>query len=148
MLEIDFSLWPPGTLWIQIFNFLLLLFLMNIFLYKPIRHMLARRKAETRALEGTIENYQNRSSDNEKGIEEGLVRIRKEGNREKELLKGEGAVAEKEVLQKAFASADAKMDQARQEIENRMIEVRKTLDQQVSAFSEELAEKILGRSVR
>ncbi|MFO7737699.1 MAG: hypothetical protein R6V46_04445 [Desulfatiglandaceae bacterium] len=148
MLEIDFSIWPPGTLWIQILNFLLLLFLMNIFLYKPIRSILARRKQETNALEGTIESYQNLSSENEKGIEAGLARIRKEGSSKKEMLKGQGVVAEKEMLQEAFASADSKMDQAKEEIENRMTEVRKALDQQVAVFSEELAEKILGRSVR
>ena len=110
--------------------------------------MLARRNEETSALEGTIEDYQNRSSENEKGIEDGLVRIRKEGSKEKEQLKGQGVEAEKEVLQKAFDSAEAKMDDAKEEIENRMIEVRKALQQQVDAFSEELAEKILGRSIR
>jgi F-type H+-transporting ATPase subunit b len=148
MLEIDYSLWPPGTLWIQIVNFLLLLFLMNIVLYKPIRNMLARRSEETSALDGTIADYQNRSVENEKGIEEGLVRIRKEGNKEKEHLKGQGIEAEKEVLQKAFASAETRVDEAKKEIDDRMIEVQKALEQQVAGFSEELAEKILGRSIR
>jgi F-type H+-transporting ATPase subunit b len=148
MLEIDYALWPPGTLWIQIANFLLLLFLMNLFLYRPIRNVLARRNEETNSLEETIEDYQNRASQNEKGIEEGLVLIRKEGNKEKEHLKGQGLEAEKEVLQKAFISAEEKMGEAKEEIDNRVTEVRKALEGQVAAFSEELAEKILGRSVR
>ncbi len=142
MLKIDFSLF------VQIANFLLLLLLMNIFLFKPIRKILARRKEEINSLEGTIEGYQNRSDQNEKGIEEGTILARKEGHKEKENLKGQGLELEKGVLQKASSSAEEKIGNAKQEIENKIVDVRKTLEDQVASFSEELAEKILGRSIQ
>jgi F-type H+-transporting ATPase subunit b len=142
MLKIDFSLF------VQIANFLLLLLLMNIFLFKPIRKILARRKEEINSLEGTIEGYQNRSDQDEKGIEEGTILARKEGHKEKENLKGQGLELEKGVLQKASSSAEEKIGNAKQEIENKIADVRKALEDQVASFSEELAEKILGRSIQ
>ena len=142
MLKIDFSLF------VQIANFLLLLLLMNTFLYKPIRKILARRKEKINSLEGTIEGYQNRSDQDEKGIEEGTILARKEGHKEKENFKGQGLEAEKGVLQKASSSAEEKIGNAKQEIENKIVDVRKALEDQVASFSEELAEKILGRSIQ
>ena len=142
MIEINFSLL------IQIVNFLLLLFLMNIFLYKPIRRILTRRNEETNSLEGSIADYQNRSDQDENSIKEGLALARKEGYKEKENLKGQGLEAEKGVLQKASSSAEEKIGNAKKELEKRMVEVRKALDDQVASFSEELAEKILGRSIQ
>ncbi len=142
MLKVDFSLI------VQIVNFLLLLLLMNIFLYKPIRKILARRKEEINSFEGTIEGYQNRSDQDEKGIEEGMILARKEGHKEKENFKGQGLEAEKGILQKASSSAEEKIGNAKQEIENKIVDVRKALEDQVASFSGELAEKILGRSIQ
>jgi len=142
MLKIDFSLF------VQIANFLLLLLLMNTFLYKPIRKILARRKEKINSLEGTIEGYQNRSDQDEKGIEEGTILARKEGHKEKENLKGQGLELEKGVLQKASFSAEEKIGNAKQEIEKKIVDARKALEGQVASFSEELAEKILGRSIQ
>ena len=51
MLEIDFQLWPPGALWIQIANFLLLLYLLNLILYRPMRKILNQRRGEVGSLE-------------------------------------------------------------------------------------------------
>ena len=142
MLKIDFSLI------IQIANFLLLLLLMNIFLYKPIRKIMTRRNKEINSLEGTIEGYKNRSDQDEKDIAEGMILARKEGHREKETFKSQGLEVEKGVLQKASSSAEEKIVTAKQEIDNKIADVRKTLEDQVASFSEELAEKILGRSIQ
>jgi len=142
MLKIDFSLF------IQIANFLLLLLLMNIFLYKPIRKIMTRRNKEINSLEGTIEGYNNRSDQDEKDIAEGMILARKEGHREKETFKAQGLDVEKGVLQKASSSAEEKIVNAKQEIDNKIAEVRKTLEDQVASFSEELAEKILGGSIQ
>ena len=90
MLNIDFSLWPPGTLWIQVINFLLLLLLMNVFLYRPIRRVLAQRNDETNTLQEKIKDYQDRAEQNQKDIQEGMVLARKEGFVEKESLKDQG----------------------------------------------------------
>ncbi|RLC27364.1 MAG: hypothetical protein DRH56_02860 [Deltaproteobacteria bacterium] len=141
MLEINY------TLFIQMVNFLILLFLLNIFLYKPIRKILVSRKEELDSLEQAVASYQSRARENEARIEESMVQARREGFAEKEMLRKEGLAEEKAVLAEAGAAVEKKLDQARSEVERKMSDVRKALEDQISQFSREVAEKILGRSV-
>jgi F-type H+-transporting ATPase subunit b len=141
MLKIDLSLF------IQIANFLLLLFLLNIFLYRPIRRVLNRRRDETDSLQKTIEDYHDRSDRNERGIEEGVVQARKDGFEEKENLKGQAVEEEKAILREAVSSVEEKKAEANRELGSKMADVKKILEEQVAGFSQELAEKILGRSI-
>ena len=142
MLEINVSVL------IQIANFLLLLLLLNIFLYRPIRKILTQRKEEMRSLENRIDGYQNRSEQHEQHIEEGSIRARKEGYLARETLKGEGLEEEKGIVGEAAAQAEETIGAARIEVEAKIAEVRKALDDQIARLSGELAEKILGRSIQ
>jgi F-type H+-transporting ATPase subunit b len=141
MLEIN------STFFFQIGNFLLLLLLLNIVLFRPIRRIMIRRDEELDSLQKSIEDYQGRSEQNEKNIEEGMVLARKDGFAVKEKLKGTGLEEEKLVLQGANSSVEEKLGKAKSEMEMKMADVRKALEDQVAGFSTELAEKILGRSI-
>jgi F-type H+-transporting ATPase subunit b len=142
MLNID------GTVILQIANFLVLLVVMNIILYKPIRGILAKRDEEMASRQKMIDDYQGRVRDNEEAIESGMVSARKEGYQEKESLKVLGQEEEKGVLQEAGAAVERKLTAAKQEIEVKVAAARETLESEISDFSNELAEKILGRSVQ
>jgi F-type H+-transporting ATPase subunit b len=142
MLEIN------SSLFLQVANFLLLILLMNLFLYRPIRDMLRRRNEEVSRLEGLITDFSAKSDQQRNRIEEGLVQARKEGYQEKEGLKGVGLKEERILTQEAGATAVAKIDQAKVEIEGKIAEVRKALEDQVSIFSKELAQKVLGRTIQ
>jgi len=142
MLNID------GTVILQIANFLVLLVVMNIILYKPIRGILAKRDEEMASRQKMIDDYQGRVKDNEGAIESGMVSARKEGYQEKESLKVLGQEEEKGVLQEAGAAVERKLTAAKQEIEAKVAVARETLESEISGFSNELAEKILGRSVQ
>lgn len=141
MLEIN------STFFFQIGNFLLLLLLLNIILFRPIRRIMIRREEEVNSLQKAIEDYQGRSEQNEKNIEEGMVLARKDGFAEKEKLKGTALEEEKAILQGAGSSVEQKLGKAKSEMEMKMADVRKALEDQVTGFSTELAEKILGRSI-
>lgn len=142
MLQINLSLL------IQMGNFLLLVFLLNIFLYRPIRRIIAQRSEQMSTLEHTIEDYQGKAEKDEIGIRENMARAQKEGYQEKESLKMQGLEEEKGILQEAGTVAEKKISGAKSEMEIQMGEVRKALEEQVAVFSKELAEKILGRSVQ
>lgn len=148
MLEIDYSLWPIGTLWIQVANFILLIFLMNIFLYRPIRRVLTQRDDETDSLQKLIADYQGWCEEDEKGIEEGVVEARKQGHMEKQIFKDKALEEEKEILQDAGFSVEKELGIARKKLEGKMADVKEALQAQVAGFSNELAEKILGRSIQ
>jgi F-type H+-transporting ATPase subunit b len=117
MLEIDFSLWPPGTLWIQIANFLFLLFILNIILYKPVRNILGKRKDEMDSFEEMIGDFQDKSDRYAKELEGSRIDARNSGFKEKEVLKGQGLEEEKNIVQEASSSSEEKIGKAREEIE-------------------------------
>lgn len=142
MLEINF------TILLQVITFLLLLFFLNIILFRPIRKILAERNEETGSLQGMIDEFQDRSEENEKGIEESMVQARKEGYMEKENFKGQGLEQEKGILQEANSKVEEKIGIARKEIEKKISDARKVLEGEMTGFSNELAEKILGRGVQ
>ena len=141
MLSVD------NTLFIQIVNFLVLLLLLNIFLFKPIRGILAKRNQEEGTLKGFIDDYQARAEQSGKGVEEGKIRARKEGVSEKDSIKEQGLEKEQNIVQEAFSAAEEKIEVARKDMDAKIADVRKSLEDQVAAFSNELTEKILGRSV-
>lgn len=140
MLKIDHSLI------IQIANFLFLLFVLNIILYRPIRRILGQRRAEMDSFENMIGDLQNKSDSYEKELEDNIAEARKTGRDTKDGLKSDGFEREKTMLQDASSTAGEKIEKARQEMERRMADVRKSLHDEVSLFSKELAEKVLGRS--
>lgn len=141
MLKIDY------TLFIQIANFLILLFILNILLYRPIRKILGQRKEEIDSYEKMIEEFQEKSAVNARELEENKIGARKEGYKTKEELKGVGLEKEKGLVQDAISSTMEKIEKAKQDIDDQMTDVRQSLENEVAAFSRELAEKIIGRSV-
>ena len=141
MLNID------GTLILQIANFLFLLLILNFILFKPIRRILAQREDEMNARQKMIDDFQGQVETNEKGIEDGKIKARKEGYVEKEALKAQGLEEERGILEEAGAGVEKKLDVAKQEIETKIAAAREALEGQISSFSEELAQKILGRSI-
>jgi len=141
MLKVDYSLF------IQIANFLLLLFLLNRILYRPIRRILAERAEQMSTFENTIADFQQKSTRDAEDLEKNMKSARKEGFDRKEGLRGEGFEEEKGLLQKATVSAGEHIGEATAEIGHHVEDVRKALEKDIGAFSQELAEKILGRSI-
>lgn len=142
MLNID------GTMFLQIANFLVLLFILNLILFRPIRRVLAKREEEMNSRQKTIDEFQGQAEKNEKGIEDGVVQARKEGYAEKEALKSHCLEEEKEILKEAGAGVEQKLDAAKKEIETKIAVAREVLEGQIASFSDELAQKILGRSIQ
>ncbi len=141
MLEIN------NTLIIQIINFLVLLFLLNIILYKPIRKILGQRQEEMRTSEETIEDLTDKSSQLNEELGQNTSAARKDGFKEKEDRKNEGRDEEAKMVQQTIDSVGEKITKAKGDIENNMAGLRQSLEKEVSLFSQELAEKVLGRSI-
>jgi F-type H+-transporting ATPase subunit b len=141
VLQIDF------TLFIQIANFLVLMFVLNVILYRPIRKILGKRRDEMNSFQSMIEDFQNRTAGCARKFEEGAAETRKEGLEEKETLKSQGLEEEKQMLREASSAAAGKMGQAKKGLEEKLAGVRHSLEREMALFSRELAEKVLGRSL-
>ena len=138
---------PDYTLFLQLANFLFLLFILNIILYRPVRQILGKRKAEVDGLQRSVSELEGNANRFAGELEEGMAKARKAGYQEKENLKNQGLEEEKSLLKEAASASGERMGQARTEMEKKLLEARGTLAKELSLFSKELAEKILGRSV-
>jgi len=141
MLDID------HTLFIQIANFLVLLFILNIILFRPIRKMLSHRQAEMSASERTIADLRDRISQLAEELEQSKTAARKDGFKERENSKNEGRDEEAKMVQGTLGSVGEKIKAAKEGIERNMADLRQSLNKEVSLFSQELAEKVLGRII-
>jgi F-type H+-transporting ATPase subunit b len=138
---------PDYTVLVQIANFLLLLLLLNILFYRPIRKILGRRDDEVRSFQDMIKEFQDRFIQNEKALQENAVAARKQGLKEKEDLKTEGLDAEKDIVGEATSSAEERIGEAREMMLENLGNVRQSLRSEVESFSRDLVEKILARSI-
>jgi F0F1-type ATP synthase membrane subunit b/b' len=97
--------------------------------------------------EETISDLQDRSSRLAEELEQNTVSARKDGFKEKEDRKSEGREEEAKLVQGTINSVGEKIAKAKGDIEHDMVGLRQTLEKEVSLFSKELAEKVLGRSI-
>ncbi|MFO7460403.1 MAG: ATP synthase F0 subunit B [Desulfatiglandales bacterium] len=141
MLKIDY------TLLVQIANFLFLLIILNLILYRPIRDVLRKRRAEMESLEGGIEDLQDQADDLSYDLEENLAGARREGVELKESIRHQGIEEERGMVQEAGNTAGDRIAEARAEMESKLAAARQSLENELAAFSRELAGKLLGRSV-
>jgi F-type H+-transporting ATPase subunit b len=141
MLKIDY------TLFVQIANFLFLLIILNLILYRPIRNVLRKRRTEMEALESGIDDLEDQAADLTYDLEENLAGARREGSALKENIRSLGIEEEKGLVQEASNTAGDMISQAREEMERKLAAARQSLENELAAFSKELAEKLLGRRV-
>jgi len=130
----------------QMINFLILLFVLNLVLYKPIRNVLLERKAK---IEGMQEGAQKASNDlvaGEDAYKDGLKKARSKGLKEKETFMETASQEEKEIIDRINKKAQANLAEIKGQIADQTEQARKTLEGEVEAYAKAIGEKILGRA--
>jgi F-type H+-transporting ATPase subunit b len=141
MIDIDW------TLYAQIINFLLLVFLLNVVLFRPIRNVLRERQAKLLAQETEINvlTDKGRSLVDEFKVE--LAAARRAGAGAREALKQEGAQAEVTLLEEVKRQVEVEWATVEKKIKADMAKARASLTKQAQTFAQLLATKILGREL-
>jgi F-type H+-transporting ATPase subunit b len=129
------------------FNFLLLIFLLNAILYRPIRKILAEREEKVDGLTGDIESSRENRSEALADFEANMAQARKDGYEKLQEFKDEGYSREKEIIEAEHKKSEEKLKEMVAAIEKDMDAARSQLSEQVKTFSVEVTEKILGRSI-
>ena len=80
-------------------------------------------------------------------LDQSITAARKDGFKEKETRKNEGRDEEAKMVQDTIGSVGEKISASREDIERNMAGLRQSLEKEVSLFGQELAEKVLGRSI-
>ncbi len=135
------------TLFIQMANFLLLLVLMNLVLYRPIRRLVAQRNALVSKQREGIDKAENEAQRVMREFEERLRQARAAGREKIQELKEAAYRREKDLLSQASEEAAKEVQAVRERVQKEIGQVRSQLQAQIQEFSKEMAQRILGRSL-
>lgn len=130
----------------QLVNFLLLMLILNLFLFKPIRKILADRKAE-------VSGAKEKSAAVDKEVQEKLAlyearmrEIKARATDERSVLKKEAQTEEAAILDKARKEAADALSAIKNKVAKEAADARLLLKEQALSLSSEICEKVLGRS--
>jgi F-type H+-transporting ATPase subunit b len=132
---------------VQLTNFGILVLVLNIFLYKPIRKVLADRR---QVVDGAREKAASVDLEVQEKMALYEVRLREAkavaAERRAESLK-QAQAEETSVLEKARTEATASLGTIRDRVAKEAADARVLLKQQAELLSVDISEKILGRSL-
>lgn len=132
---------------IQLVNFGILVLVLNIFLYKPIRKVLAERR---QVIDGAREKASSVDSEVQEKMAQYEARLRDARNeaatRRGEALK-QAQAEETSILEKARKEAAESLGSIRDRVAKEAADARILLKQQAETLSGDICEKILGRSL-
>ena len=136
-----------GSVFIQIANFIFLIWVMNMILYKPIRKALLQRKDKVSSLERSIADFNTEAQEKENAFASGIKEARASGLKEKQALIQSGSDEEKIVLENINKKAQAELAKSREKIAKDAESVRISLQKELDTFVNAIGQKILGRAV-
>jgi F-type H+-transporting ATPase subunit b len=136
-----------GSVFIQIVNFVFLIWVMNMVLYKPIRKALLQRKEKVSALERSIADFNTQAIEKENAFASGIKEARVNGLKEKQALIQSGSDEEKNVIENMNKKAQAELAESRDKIAKDADAVRISLQKELDTFVNAIGQKILGRAV-
>jgi F-type H+-transporting ATPase subunit b len=142
MVDIDF------TMFIQLVNFLLLIWILNQVLYKPLLRIMDRRKEILDKAQEEVKNVQETIDQRVAAYEEKIRAAKMEAMGQKGDLAKEGAEAAKVITDKAKGEIAGLMGEFQAKLEKELASAREILRNQSLRISSEIAEKVLGRSIQ
>ena len=135
------------TLLIQVLNMIILMFLLNGVLYKPVKRILKERAEKQQEMQGEIAKFEKNARLRQQEVDEKMA---KASGRAKAALDSARAEAQTAGDQKlaaikaeAEASKESQLTDIRAQIENAKAGLKANLD----GFATDMASKILGRSL-
>lgn len=135
------------SVFIQIVNFLFLIWALNTVLYKPIRGILRQRKEKVDGLEQSVETLTGDAQQKEAAFAEGIREARARGLKEKDALVNAAAEEEKAIIDKITQKAQANLAEVRKQVAEEAQSARTELEKEIALFADAIGQKILGRAI-
>lgn len=136
------------TIVYQMINFLVLIFILNLMLYKPILSIIEKRQKNFEDSENEIKRL-NETIENKMAAYEDKVRQAKlKAVEEKGEIVKEGTDKAKEIIEAVRSEVPGMMDGFRAKLDAEVGTARNFLNGKSKELSIEIAEKVLGRSVQ
>ena len=139
MVSLDYSLG------IQIINFIVLIFILNRLLYRPLLGMLDKRKQQFAESEAEIKRLQETVEQKMAAYEEKLRQAKATAIEQKNEIIHQGAEEAKGIINDARSEIPGLMEQFQVRMEREIDAAKRTLAGRSQRLSVEIAEKVLGR---
>ena len=141
MIEVNF------TLIIQAFNFLLLLWFLNRFIFKPVLAHIDEREKKIKGLSDEAERLMSQGEESKEKYEQDLVSIRHAASEIVASARKEAQNNQAIVLDDSKGKFKEIIDKSRTQIEEEMNSATESLNKELGGFGRSMAEKILGRKM-
>ena len=134
------------TFFAQLVNFLIILTVLNLILFRPIRGIIKKRAEVMSEKLGSIEAFTAQAESKLENYKASLSGARVEAQQLRVSLKAEGTEAEAAVLSRAGAEAAEKVAAARKEIDGQKQAALKALRNEVAGYAKNVADKVLSKA--
>jgi len=138
---------PDWTLLLQMVNFIVLIIILNVVCYKPIRKILIERKKKIKGYEEGIQALNDDAAESQQTFRAKVGEAKSKGFQQQEALKESAHEEEKRVIEEIHQKAQADLAAVRAQIAKEAEGARISLKAEAETFSAAIAEKILGRAV-
>ena len=135
------------TMPIQIANIIILIVVMNVVLYKPIRTILEEREKRVSGLEKDVDEFNKNAKLRLEEFDAKLNDARSLAKVELDTVRGEAQAAGAEKLAEIRKEADGMKAENHAHIQEQFSKASEELKGQVKGFASEMAAKIIGRAI-
>lgn len=132
---------------IQLVNFLVLVLVLNVFLYKPIRKVLADRAEQIRGARAKAAEVDQEVQEKVALYEGRLREVKAKAGDERSVMIKEAQAEEAALLDKARKEASDSLATVKNRVAKEAADAKELLREQARALSLEICEKVLGRSL-
>jgi F-type H+-transporting ATPase subunit b len=136
------------TTLVQIANFVLLMFILNVLLYKPIMGVIERRKEQMEKSDGEVKRLRQEVEQKLAEYEEKVRLAKLEAMEQRNAIVKEGADLAKSTIEAVRSEIPLLMEQFNAKMGREVDAARAILRSQSRKISLEIAEKVLGRSIQ
>ncbi len=136
---------PDISVLYQMLNFIILLFILNQVLYRPVRRILLERKGKIADLESLADKAQQDLLNQKNTYRDGIKAARMQGLREKEAMLDAVAKEEKEILEQISKKAAANLADIKEQVADQKNMAKASLESEMEDFAKAIAEKIMRR---
>jgi len=135
------------TLVIQMVNMVVLMFLLNGVLYKPVKNILRERSEKLQGMQGDVAKFEKNARLRQEEVDAKMAKASGKAKAALDAARADAQAAGDEKLASIKAKADAFKDQQLAEINEQIGEARSGLQANLDSFATDMASKILGRAL-
>jgi F-type H+-transporting ATPase subunit b len=135
------------TLVIHIINMIVLMYVLNMILYKPIQAILEKRDQTLDSLKKDVDQFEANARHRQTEVDRKMREASAKAKKAMDGARSEAQAAGNEKLTAIRQAAEAEKENQLTEIRSQVETARKELQDNASVFAGEMAGKILGRSL-